>query len=169
MALFRSVRSNANNTFRKLSRSNLKSLSKQSQSLRSSHHRASLSPFIRRTSCTKSAYKFLSSTYRPVGRINVLPHRPYGGHQYMSPYQMYPAIYPNHSPPEVHATTIICVRKGDQVVLVGDGQMTIGNVVAKSNGRKLRKLNNKKAVCGFAGSHTLSLSHSLIHSFSLWV
>jgi len=69
----------------------------------------------------------------------------------MTPYQMYPAIYPNHAPPEVHATTIICVRKGDQVVLLGDGQMTIGNVVAKSNGRKLRKLNNKKAVCGFAG------------------
>jgi len=69
----------------------------------------------------------------------------------MAPHQFYPALYPNHFPPEVHATTIICVRKGDQVVLLGDGQMTIGNVVAKSHGRKLRKLNNKKAVCGFAG------------------
>ena len=70
----------------------------------------------------------------------------------MSPYQFYhPLTYQQNGPIEIHATTIICVRKGEDVVMCGDGQMTIGTVVAKPNGRKLRKLNNDKAVCGFAG------------------
>lgn len=70
----------------------------------------------------------------------------------MSPYQFHhPLVYQQQGAVEVHATTIICVRKDDEVVMCGDGQMTIGTVVAKPNGRKLRKLNNNKAVCGFAG------------------
>jgi len=71
----------------------------------------------------------------------------------VSPYQFYhPLTYSQNGPVEVHSTTIICVRKGDEIVMVGDGQMTIGTVVAKPNGRKLRKLNSNKAVCGFAGA-----------------
>lgn len=52
----------------------------------------------------------------------------------------------------IRSTTIICVRKNDEVVLMGDGQMTIGSTVAKPNARKLRKLNNGKVICGFAGA-----------------
>ena len=57
---------------------------------------------------------------------------------------------PNMATP-IRSTTIICVRKNDEVVLMGDGQMTIGSVVAKPNGKKLRKLQQGKVICGFAG------------------
>ena len=143
MALLRSVRTSFNNSYRKLSQSNINGLpTKQSHSIRSYSNR---SPFIsRKLTATTSAYKYLSSSYKALTRST--SHRLYGQQHFY-----YPSPYPHQAPLEVHATTIICVRKNDEVVLCGDGQMTIGNVVAKSNGRKLRKLNNEKAVCGFAG------------------
>jgi len=49
-------------------------------------------------------------------------------------------------------TTIICVRKGNQVALAGDGQVTLGQVVMKHTARKIRRLYNGKVVAGFAGS-----------------
>ncbi len=39
-----------------------------------------------------------------------------------------------------HATTIVSVRRGDRVVIGGDGQVTLGNTVMKANARKVRRL-----------------------------
>jgi ATP-dependent HslUV protease subunit HslV len=51
-----------------------------------------------------------------------------------------------------HGTTILLVRKGSQVVVVGDGQVTLGQTVVKSNARKLRRLAGGSVVAGFAGA-----------------
>jgi ATP-dependent HslUV protease subunit HslV len=50
-----------------------------------------------------------------------------------------------------HSTTILAVRRGDTVVLGGDGQVTLGNTVMKGNARKVRRLSNDKVLAGFAG------------------
>jgi ATP-dependent HslUV protease subunit HslV len=50
-----------------------------------------------------------------------------------------------------HGTTILSVRRGAQVALGGDGQVTLGAVVVKSSARKVRKLYQNKVLCGFAG------------------
>jgi ATP-dependent HslUV protease, peptidase subunit HslV len=49
-------------------------------------------------------------------------------------------------------TTILSVRRGDSVVLGGDGQVTLGNIVVKSNARKVRTMLDNKVLAGFAGS-----------------
>jgi ATP-dependent HslUV protease, peptidase subunit HslV len=49
-------------------------------------------------------------------------------------------------------TTIICIRKGDNVALAGDGQVTLGNTVMKHTARKIRRLYNGQVLAGFAGS-----------------
>ncbi len=49
-------------------------------------------------------------------------------------------------------TTILCVRKGDTVVIGGDGQATMGNMVAKDNIVKVRRLCKDKVIAGFAGA-----------------
>jgi ATP-dependent HslUV protease subunit HslV len=51
-----------------------------------------------------------------------------------------------------HATTIVSVRRGEQVVIGGDGQVTLGNTVMKSNARKVRRLAGGKVLAGFAGA-----------------
>jgi ATP-dependent HslUV protease, peptidase subunit HslV len=51
-----------------------------------------------------------------------------------------------------HGTTILSVRKGAQVVVAGDGQVTMGQTVAKSNARKLRRLAGGAVIAGFAGA-----------------
>ncbi len=51
-----------------------------------------------------------------------------------------------------HATTIVSVRRGDRVVIGGDGQVTLGNTVMKSNARKVRRLGNGQVLAGFAGA-----------------
>ena len=51
-----------------------------------------------------------------------------------------------------HGTTILCVRKGGQVVVAGDGQVTLGQTVVKSNARKLRRLASGSVIAGFAGA-----------------
>jgi len=48
-------------------------------------------------------------------------------------------------------TTILSVRRGDMVVVGGDGQVSFGNTVMKSNARKVRRLYHDKVVTGFAG------------------
>merc|ERR1719384_1905387 len=50
------------------------------------------------------------------------------------------------------STTILCVRKGKEVVMMGDGQMSIGQVVAKPTTNKVRYLAKEKVICGFAGA-----------------
>ena len=54
--------------------------------------------------------------------------------------------------PEIHATTILCVRKNGAVAMAGDGQVTLGNEVLKSSAKKLRRIYNDKILAGFAGS-----------------
>ena len=53
---------------------------------------------------------------------------------------------------KIHSTTIIAVIHNGQVAIGGDGQATMGNYVAKSNVRKIRKLQDGKVLVGFAGS-----------------
>lgn len=52
---------------------------------------------------------------------------------------------------QFHGTTILSVRKGSQVALGGDGQVTLGSVVIKGSARKVRKLYNDRVLAGFAG------------------
>ena len=51
-----------------------------------------------------------------------------------------------------HATTIVSVRRGDKVVIGGDGQVTLGNTVMKANARKIRRLGKGDVLAGFAGA-----------------
>lgn len=48
-------------------------------------------------------------------------------------------------------TTIVSVRRGDSVVIGGDGQVSLGNTVMKGNARKVRRLYGGKVIAGFAG------------------
>ncbi len=52
---------------------------------------------------------------------------------------------------QFHGTTILSVRRGNQVVIGGDGQVTLGNTVMKGNARKVRRLYKDKVLAGFAG------------------
>ncbi|WP_338846351.1 ATP-dependent protease subunit HslV [Massilia sp. W12] len=52
---------------------------------------------------------------------------------------------------QFHGTTILSVRRGNQVALGGDGQVTLGNIVMKGTARKVRKLHHGKVLVGFAG------------------
>jgi ATP-dependent HslUV protease subunit HslV len=54
--------------------------------------------------------------------------------------------------PQMHSTTIICVRRNDKVALAGDGQVTLGDTVIKHGAKKIRRLYNNKILSGFAGS-----------------
>jgi ATP-dependent HslUV protease subunit HslV len=52
---------------------------------------------------------------------------------------------------QFHGTTILSVRRGEDVVIGGDGQVTLGNIVIKSSARKVRKLYQERILAGFAG------------------
>lgn len=52
---------------------------------------------------------------------------------------------------QFRGTTILSVRRGDRVVIGGDGQVTLGNTVMKGNARKVRRLYNGQVLAGFAG------------------
>jgi ATP-dependent HslUV protease, peptidase subunit HslV len=54
--------------------------------------------------------------------------------------------------PVWHGTTILCVRKNGGVVLAGDGQVSLGQTVIKSNARKVRRIGNGQIVGGFTGA-----------------
>ncbi|MBL6928782.1 MAG: ATP-dependent protease subunit HslV [Rhodospirillales bacterium] len=51
-----------------------------------------------------------------------------------------------------YGTTVLCVRKGDDVVIAGDGQVSLGQTVIKSNAIKVRRLGEGKVIAGFAGA-----------------
>ena len=51
-----------------------------------------------------------------------------------------------------HGTTILSVRRGDRVVVAGDGQVTVGATVMKSNAKKVRLLADGRVIAGFAGA-----------------
>jgi len=48
-------------------------------------------------------------------------------------------------------TTIVSVRRGNQVAMGGDGQVSLGNTIMKGNARKVRRLYNDRVIAGFAG------------------
>ena len=52
----------------------------------------------------------------------------------------------------MHGTTILSVRRGDKVVVAGDGQVTFGQTIMKANARKVRRLGDGKVIAGFAGA-----------------
>lgn len=52
---------------------------------------------------------------------------------------------------QYRGTTIVCVRRNNQVVVGGDGQVSLGNTVLKGNARKVRRLFQNKVIAGFAG------------------
>lgn len=53
---------------------------------------------------------------------------------------------------EIHATTVVCVRRDAKVAVAGDGQVTVGNTVMKHGAAKVRRLYHDKILAGFAGS-----------------
>ena len=52
---------------------------------------------------------------------------------------------------QYRGTTIVSVRRGNNVVIGGDGQVSLGNTIMKGNARKVRRLYNGKVIAGFAG------------------
>jgi ATP-dependent HslUV protease subunit HslV len=52
----------------------------------------------------------------------------------------------------VRSTTVLCVRRGDAMVMAADGQVTLGATVMKRSAKKIRRLYNEKILAGFAGS-----------------
>ena len=54
--------------------------------------------------------------------------------------------------PTWHGTTILCVRKDGKVAMAGDGQVSMGQTVVKSNARKVRRIGDGGIIAGFAGS-----------------
>ncbi len=52
---------------------------------------------------------------------------------------------------QFRGTTIVSVRRGDEVVIGGDGQVTLGNAIMKGNARKVRRLYKDRVLAGFAG------------------
>ncbi|MFH1217015.1 MAG: ATP-dependent protease subunit HslV [Pseudomonadota bacterium] len=57
-----------------------------------------------------------------------------------------------HEKPVVRSTTIICVRHKGDVVMAGDGQVSIGNTIMKHQAKKVRRLYQNKVITGFAGA-----------------
>src|SRR5262245_15062863 len=54
--------------------------------------------------------------------------------------------------PEIRATTILALRHRGHVVMAGDGQVTVGQTIMKSNARKVRRLYQDRVLAGFAGA-----------------
>ena len=60
---------------------------------------------------------------------------------------------PSKNPTVFHATTIVSVRRDGRVAVAGDGQVTLGHTVMKSNARKVRRLGRDgQVLAGFAGA-----------------
>ncbi len=53
---------------------------------------------------------------------------------------------------EIIGTTVLCLKKGDKVIMIGDGQVSLGQTVLKHTARKVRKIYNDSVLAGFAGS-----------------
>jgi ATP-dependent HslUV protease subunit HslV len=59
---------------------------------------------------------------------------------------------PTSNYPHWHGTTILTVRKGNKVVIAGDGQVSLGQTIIKGNARKVRSLGKGNVISGFAGA-----------------
>jgi ATP-dependent HslUV protease, peptidase subunit HslV len=62
------------------------------------------------------------------------------------------AVTSSGNRPRIRSTTVVCVRRGNSVVMAADGQVTLGENVIKHTARKIRRLYNDKILAGFAGS-----------------
>ena len=51
-----------------------------------------------------------------------------------------------------HGTTIVLLRKDNETIVIGDGQVSLGNTVLKSKAKKVRKIEKRNVIAGFAGS-----------------
>lgn len=60
------------------------------------------------------------------------------------------------SPRQMMATTILSVRRGNQVIMIGDGQVSAGSTIVKHNAKKLRRLNDGNVLVGVAGKLLLA-------------
>ena len=56
------------------------------------------------------------------------------------------------SDPGIHGTTILAVRRGERVVLAGDGQVSQGRTILKANAKKVRRMAEGRVIAGFSGS-----------------
>jgi ATP-dependent HslUV protease subunit HslV len=56
------------------------------------------------------------------------------------------------TPPRIRSTTIVAVRRGEQVAIAGDGQVTVEKTILKQRARKVRRLYHDKVIGGFAGA-----------------
>jgi len=61
-------------------------------------------------------------------------------------------MFDHNDPSKIYGTTILSVRRNNQVAIAGDGQVSLGNTVLKSNARKIRKLGDGSIIGGFAGA-----------------
>ncbi len=77
-------------------------------------------------------------------------HPPGGMHTSRSPGRRHPMQ--NLQPDPWHATTILTVRKGGVVAIGGDGQVSVGQTIVKSNAKKVRRLGKGDVIGGFAGA-----------------
>ncbi|MFT9025020.1 ATP-dependent protease subunit HslV [Acetobacter indonesiensis] len=67
--------------------------------------------------------------------------------------QSYHTAQSSHDPVGWHGTTILCVRRGPDVAMAGDGQVTLGQTVIKGNARKVRRIGPSGSIlAGFAGA-----------------
>lgn len=62
------------------------------------------------------------------------------------------SLAPARTPQRIRSTTILSVRRAKQVVIAGDGQVTMGDTIMKSGARKVRRLYNDQVLAGFAGT-----------------
>ncbi len=53
---------------------------------------------------------------------------------------------------KIRSTTVLLVRRNNQIAMAGDGQVTMGNTVIKGNAKKVRRIYNNKVLVGFAGA-----------------
>lgn len=54
--------------------------------------------------------------------------------------------------PFIRSTTVLLVRKNEQIAMAGDGQVTLGETVIKGNAKKVRRIFDEKVLVGFAGA-----------------
>lgn len=61
-------------------------------------------------------------------------------------------MYYKNDSPLIRSTTVLLVRRNDQIAMAGDGQVTLGETVIKSNAKKVRRIFDGKVLVGFAGA-----------------
>ena len=115
-------------------------------------------------SSTISAYTYNDNwNYQAanLNAFNTLPTRENGRNKHRLPSLQSPLEVTKNTPIKVYSyidkvdftmTTILSVRRDDEVVMGGDGQVSLGNTVMKGNARKVRRLYNEKVIAGFAGA-----------------